>query len=76
MTVSDSTDPDVLDVFVSNGRLTIIPAERSKRLVVPDHLAPQFEPGRTRTEAGASRTPAEFRDDYADHTGASSRKAS
>ena len=36
----------VLRTFVSNGRLSSIPAARSKRLVVLDWLAQRFEPGR------------------------------
>ena len=35
----------VLRAFVRNGRLVSIPAQRSKRLVVLDHLAQLFEPG-------------------------------
>lgn len=36
----------VLRAFVRDGRLTSIPAVRSKRLVVLDWLAQEFEPGR------------------------------
>ncbi len=45
----DSEPPErrkVLEVFVADGRLTSIPAERSKRLVVLDWLVQEFEPGR------------------------------
>lgn len=35
----------VLRAFLSGGRLTAIPASRSKRLVVLDHVARVFEPG-------------------------------
>jgi hypothetical protein len=35
----------VLSAFVRDGRLTSIPAQRSKRLVVLDHLVRVFEPG-------------------------------
>jgi hypothetical protein len=35
----------VLDVFVRDGRITSIPASRSKRLVVLDWLVQDFEPG-------------------------------
>jgi hypothetical protein len=35
----------VLEVFVRDGRITSIPASRSKRLVVLDWLAQDFEPG-------------------------------
>jgi hypothetical protein len=36
----------VLRSFVQDGRLTRIPTTRSKRLVVLDRLAQDFEPGR------------------------------
>lgn len=41
----------VLRAFVRDGRLTSIPAARSKRLVVLDRLAQEFEPGRRYSEA-------------------------
>ncbi len=36
----------VLQAFIRDGRLVSIPAKRGKRLVVLDHLAGLFEPGR------------------------------
>jgi len=41
---------EVLDKFVVDGRLTTMPAARSKRLVVLDYLAGKFEPGRVYPE--------------------------
>lgn len=41
----------VLDAFVVDGRLTKIPAQQAKRLVVLDWLAQDFEPGVTYSEA-------------------------
>ena len=41
----------VLSVFVTDGRLTSIPAPRAKRMVVLDWLAQDFEPGRRYSEA-------------------------
>ena len=41
----DPAEDAVLSAFVRNGRLTSIPAQRSKRLVVLDHLVRVFEPG-------------------------------
>jgi hypothetical protein len=35
----------VLSAFVRNGRLTSVPVQRSKRLLVLDHLVRVFEPG-------------------------------
>ena len=40
----------VLDAFVRDGRITSIPSARSKRLVLLDWLAQDFEPGRRYTE--------------------------
>ena len=45
----------VLRAFVRDGRLTSIPAVRSKRLVVLDWLAQRFEPGRHYPEAAVNR---------------------
>jgi hypothetical protein len=41
----------VLRSFVRDGRLLSVPAQRSKRLVVLDVLAQEFEPGRRYSEA-------------------------
>jgi hypothetical protein len=41
----------VLDAFVRDGRITSIPAAHSKRQVLLDWLAQDFEPGRRYTEA-------------------------
>jgi hypothetical protein len=43
-------DARVLRSFLRDGRLTHIPAQRSKRLVVLEHLSQQFEPGRRYSE--------------------------
>jgi hypothetical protein len=41
----DPVQDAVLSAFVRDGRLTSIPSQRSKRLVVLDHLVRVFEPG-------------------------------
>jgi hypothetical protein len=41
----DPAEDAVLSAFVRNGRLTSVPAQRTKRLVVLDHLVRVFEPG-------------------------------
>jgi hypothetical protein len=41
----DPAEDAVLSAFVRDGRLASIPAQRSKRLVVLEHLARVFEPG-------------------------------
>ena len=41
----DPAEDAVLSAFLREGRLTSVPAQRSKRLVVLGHLARVFEPG-------------------------------
>jgi hypothetical protein len=55
----------VLRNFIKGGRLTHIPAARSKRLVVLDHLAGRFEPGRVYPEREVNRVLREYHDDVA-----------
>ena len=55
----------VLRNYLVDGRLTHIPATRSKRLVVLDFLAGQFEPGRVYPEAQVNYTLGRFHVDYA-----------
>lgn len=64
------TDPDaaraaVLRRFFRNGRLTAIPVPRSKRMVVLDFFAGQFEPGKVYPEAEVNRIIAQYHDDTA-----------
>lgn len=58
------TDP-VLRVFVRGGKLTSIPANRAKRLVVLDHLAQAFEPGHRYAEPEVNARIEGFHPDYA-----------
>jgi hypothetical protein len=58
------TDP-VLRVFMKGGRLTSIPAGHSKRLVVLDRIAQEFEPGRRYPEREVNDAIAAFHPDYA-----------
>ncbi len=51
--------------FVSDGRITLMPTKRSKRLLVLDHVAQSFEPGRTYPEYEVNRLLFGFYDDYA-----------
>lgn len=55
----------VIDRFVENGRLLIMPTKRAKRLLVLDHIAQSFEPGRTYLEAEVNEVLGAFYDDYA-----------
>jgi len=51
--------------FVEDGRITLMPTKRSKRLPVLDHVAQSFEPGRTYAEYEVNRVLFGFFDDYA-----------
>ena len=56
----------VLSNFLdAEGRLHTIPTRRAKRLVVLDHLAQRFEPGRVYTEAEVVEVLVEFHPDHA-----------
>jgi hypothetical protein len=55
----------VLRNYLVDGRLTHVPAARSKRLVVLDFLAGQFEPGRTYPEDQVNYILGRFHVDYA-----------
>jgi len=55
----------VLRNYLVDGKLTHIPAARSKRVVVLDFLAGQFEPGRTYPEEQVNYTLGRFHADYA-----------
>lgn len=62
------TDPDPAEVvgrFLRDGRLEIMPTKRSKLLLVLDHIAQEFEPGRTYAETEVNETLAGYHDDYA-----------
>lgn len=48
-----------------DGRLHTIPTKHSKRLVVLDHLAQQFEPGRVYAEAEVNEVLNRFHPDHA-----------
>lgn len=55
----------VLRAFLRDGRLTRLPATRSKRLVVLDHVAKVFEIGRRYPEREVDAMMRVFHDDYA-----------
>ncbi len=55
----------VLRNYLVDGKLSHIPATRSKRLVVLDFLAGQFEPGRTYPEEQVNYMLGRFHPDYA-----------
>jgi hypothetical protein len=55
----------VLGPFLRGNRLTSIPVSRAKRLLVLDHLAGLFEPGRRYTEAEVNQVLGAWHPDYA-----------
>jgi hypothetical protein len=55
----------VLRAFVRGGRLTSIPAQHSKRVVILDRLAQEFEPGRRYTEREVNGILRAWHDDVA-----------
>ena len=59
-------DERVLRNFLGeDGTLHTIPAKHSKLMVVLDHLAQEFEPGRTYPEAEVNQILGRFHPDYA-----------
>ncbi len=59
-------DDRVLDRFLdADGRLTAIPRRRAKRLLVLDHVAQSFEPGRTYPESEVDAVLLRFHSDHA-----------
>ena len=67
MTVGERQPPDdvVLGRFMPAGRIDQMPARRSRRLVVLDHVSHAFEPGRRYAEAEVDVVLRAFFDDYA-----------
>ena len=58
-------DARILRSFLRDGRLTHIPAQHSKRVVVLEHLAQQFEPGRRYSESMVNLVLGRFHPDTA-----------
>jgi hypothetical protein len=56
---------EVLRRFIHNGRLLAMPAAHGKRLVVLDHLAGLFEPGRRYPEQEVNELLGRYHPDYA-----------
>jgi hypothetical protein len=55
----------VLATFVQDGRIVRMPTKRAKRLVVLDHVAQSFEPGRTYPETEVNDVLRAFHEDVA-----------
>ena len=62
------TGPDQQELvarFIKDGRLVIMPSKRSKLLPVLDHIAQEFEPGRTYPEKQVNEVLGEYHSDCA-----------
>jgi hypothetical protein len=55
----------VLATFVKEGRIVTMPTRRTKRLVVLDHVAQSFEPGRTYPEPEVNEVLRTYHEDVA-----------
>jgi hypothetical protein len=55
----------VLRTFMRDGRITTLPAKRSRRLVLLDHVAQMFDVGVRYAEGEVNRTLRSVHDDYA-----------
>jgi hypothetical protein len=63
--LGDAPGAEVLRRFVRGGRLVAIPVARAKRLLVLDHLAGLFEPGRRYLESEVNDALRAYHPDYA-----------
>jgi hypothetical protein len=62
----DDRERRVLAAFMTaDGRLHTIPSKHAKLLIVLDHLAQSFEPGRTYPEKDVNEILGDFHPDYA-----------
>jgi hypothetical protein len=57
--------PDRLRPYVRDGRITVMPARRSARLLLLDQVAQAFEPGRRYAEAAVNEILQALYDDHA-----------
>jgi len=62
---AEESGNEVLRRFIHRGRLLAVPAARGKRLVVLDHLAGLFEPGRRYPEPEVNELLGRYHPDYA-----------
>ena len=61
----DAFRTQVLETFLQRGRLTRLPAQRSKQRIILERLADEFEPGREYSEREVNRILVELHDDVA-----------
>jgi hypothetical protein len=58
--------PDELHPFVRGGKVTIMPSRRAARMLLLDHVAQAFEPGRRYQEAAVNEILKSACDDHAE----------
>ncbi len=63
--VENANNDDLVARFIKNGRLVIMPSKRSKLRPVLDHIAQEFEPGKTYPETEVNEVLLRYNDDYA-----------
>jgi hypothetical protein len=56
--------PDQLRAFIRDGKITTMPARRTRRRLLLDQVAQAFEPGRTHPEAAVNEILKAIVDDY------------
>jgi hypothetical protein len=56
--------PDKLRAFIRDGRITAVPAKRTRRLLLLDQVAQAFEPGRKYPEAAVDEVLKSIFDDH------------
>jgi hypothetical protein len=56
--------PDQLRAFVRDGRITMVPAKRTRRRLLLDHVAQAFEPGRKYPESAVDAILKTVADDH------------
>ena len=56
--------PDELRAFIRNGRITTVPAKRTRRRLLLDQVAQAFEPGRKYPEAAVDEVLKAIFDDH------------
>jgi len=56
--------PDQLRAFIRNGRITVLPAKRTRRRLLLDQVAQAFEPGRRYPESAVNEVLKSVFDDH------------
>ncbi|HET6562956.1 MAG TPA: DUF2087 domain-containing protein [Marmoricola sp.] len=63
--MSGSDPAQIVARFIKDGRLVVMPTKRSKLLLVLDHIAQEFELGRTYPEPVVNEVLLGYHDDFA-----------